>query len=278
MVNPATRQVWAVDDAKFLWTLHPLSLKVQSKVNLTSLFNFKEKSQLELYQWVMGKVIIFDRVSGIGGIFHQHKILLKFREFIGKRTSQTDWTYTLSVSPNRYEISAIVAGYHENRFLRYDVARRRIRTRGIKEYDLAHSALIVEDKSFAQSAQKAHLSVNAYTPQYLTLVLESNLGSPVCKLYLESKFQTELYFKQILNPKFTKTFWFDVGVFVGIHENKIVIASVKSNSLRLLSTQSIKTADDEGTIQHVELMRSSFLIVGTNKAFYRITLPVIPAA
>jgi hypothetical protein len=192
--------------------------------------------------------------------------------------SKIDWTYTLSVSPNRYEISAIVAGYHENRFLRYDVARRKIRTRGFKEYDLAHGAIITEDQSFAQSAQKAHLSASTYTPQYLSLVLESSLGSPVCKLYLESKFQTDLYFKQIASPKFSKTFWFESGVFVGVFENKMAIVSVRSNHLRLLSTVCIRTQDDEGTIQHLELMKSCFIIVATNKAFYRITLPSIPVA
>lgn len=170
-----------------------------------------------------------------------------------------------------------MAGYHENRFLRYDVARRRIRTRGIEEYDLAHSALIAEEQNFATTAQKAHLSASTYTPQYLSLVLESNLGSPVCKLYLESKFQTEMYFKHIPSPKFSKTFWFEVGLFVGVHENKLVVVSVKSNQLRQVMATTIRTQDDDGIIQHVELMKSCFLIVATTKAFYRFTLPVLPA-
>ena len=72
-----------------------------------------------------GKVIVFDRKSGMGVVYHQFRRLLRFREFI-------DWTYAVNISPCRQSLHAIVAGYKENQILAYDIFRRSVKTAGRK--------------------------------------------------------------------------------------------------------------------------------------------------
>ena len=250
-------QLWATDDFKNVWVFHPLFLTVRYKLSLKSLFNFKEKAQIEIFEWIQGKVIIFDKVSGIGAVFYQFRLLLKFKEFIGNHTLIADWTYTIRISPNHREILAIVAGYHENRTVRYDVFQRRIRTQGTKEYDLAHNAVILEG------------------PLLKTLVFESQIGRPLAKIFHDSKYKGELYLKEISETKFSKLFNFERGckTIACCAGSTLALISVKDPTLpQLVKLIRISNIDDKSKIEHVEQLSQNYLIACTSKAFYRITI------
>ncbi len=118
-----TGHVWATEDNKYLWVFHGLTLLTKLKIDLRTLFKYSEKSQIELYPWIRGRVVIFDKISGMGAIYYQFKRLLRFREFI-------DWTYSISITKERKDIYAIVAGYQSNRTIKYDVLKRKVEAKG----------------------------------------------------------------------------------------------------------------------------------------------------
>jgi len=159
------------------------------------------------------------------------------------------------VFPNKFQIQAIVAGYHENKMLQYDVLKRQVKTKGIKEYDLAHNAIILDDSKFK------------------ALIFESHIGKPLAKLYIDSKFQNDVYLKDVANTKFSRLYNFEgrQGLVVGVCGPTLTCLSTK-DGLSLLKYSTIRNFHDTGNIQHVEILQGSYLIICTQKAFYRLAL------
>ena len=77
--------VWAPDDCKNIWVFDPVRLTLRNKISLAALLGLKEKVQVELFAWTLGRTIVFDKVSGMGAVFSQMKQVLRFREFLGTR-------------------------------------------------------------------------------------------------------------------------------------------------------------------------------------------------
>lgn len=242
--------VWATDDMKRLWIFDPLTLTVDSKIDLSSSFTLQSKSCLTIHPWIKGRMLIFDQVTGNGVVFSQRKIILRFKEHI-------DWTYAVGISQNRAELQAIVAGYHENRQIRYDLVKRRVKTFGIKEYDLAHNAVILDSQSAA-----------------ISLVFESLLSMPVAKLYMDSVLQDELKLTCIKNIKFNKLFNLQssAGLVACASGNTLTVIAIDGYSLRQTKIYTVQSADDDTQIEHVEALSKHYLIVCTRRAFYRLTI------
>lgn len=235
---------------KRLWLFDPLTLKVDSKIDLGSYFTMKEKSQMAIYAYIKGRMIVFDHISGVGVVFNQRKIILKFKEHI-------DWTYAVGVCPERQEIQAIVAGYHENRQIKYDVKRRKVKTLGIKEYDLAHKAIILDSASACRN-----------------LIFESQMGIPVAVLYLDSNKQDQLRLASIPQIKFNKLFNLEkkAGVIAGVAGSVLALIRVNDFRLSLWKVVTVSSLDDDTPIEHVEALDQHFLLVCTRRSFYRVTV------
>jgi len=78
---------------------------------------------LKLHTWRSNKVIIFDRISGVGFLMHRLKIVLTFKENL-------DWLVHQRVSGNDLFFTAIQHGNDMSSFISYDIQRREIQREG----------------------------------------------------------------------------------------------------------------------------------------------------
>lgn len=77
--------VWAPDDCKNIWVFDPVRLTLRNKISLAALLGLKDKVQVELFAWTLGRTVVFDKISGMGAVFSQMKQVLRFKEFLGTR-------------------------------------------------------------------------------------------------------------------------------------------------------------------------------------------------
>lgn len=236
------------DDMKRLWIFDPLTLTVDAKIDLSSIFKLQNKSCLTINPWIKGRMVIFDQVTGNGVVFNQRKLILKFKEHI-------DWTYAVGIDTCRSELQAIVAGYHENRQIRYDIIKRKVIIRGIKEYDLAHNAVILS------------------SPDAMAcLIFESSLSTPVARLYIDSEHRDDIKISGMSQSKFTRLFKLQAGIVACTTSNTVVVMTVREMQVKVVKVFDVLSSDDDTSIEHVEALNRDYLIVCTRRAFYRLTI------
>lgn len=79
--------VWACDDRKNLYVFDPVNLQLKYRISLHNLLSLKDKVLVEMHEWTRGRIVVFDRISGMGAIYDtQHmKQIVRFKEFLGRR-------------------------------------------------------------------------------------------------------------------------------------------------------------------------------------------------
>ena len=107
-----------------------------------------------------------------------------------------------------------------------------------------------------------------------TLIFESQTGSPIAKLYLDSYLQDSLFLRQVTVSKFSRLFDLEqtAGVVVCTFGQQIILLKTKDFRLKLLKIAKVGSKYDTTPVQHVEAMGKLYLLVMTQRALYRVTI------
>ena len=128
---------------------------------------------------------------------------------------------------------------------------------GIKEYDLAHNAVILG------------------TSPPSALMFESYIGQPVAKHFSNHALQEELVLRDVNKPKFSRLFSFDsqgntlVACAVG---NLLSCLSMRPGGIRTARPATLKTKTDQSSIEHVEQLAGNYLLICTSYSLFRMSV------
>lgn len=177
MAIDSSGRVWASQLKSCTVMVYSNSLVTKYQIDMaTMVCAINRRVKLNIYEWHRNKMIIIDKVSGAGFVFHHFKKVLNFKENL-------DWVVEKRVKKNEM----IICGLHYT-----------TRTNSMLKYNLLTRSILYEERKSSDSSQKIIKDPNSVIELYF------KIGRPFIRLLIKNNNTCDLEVPVLQIPHETK--------------------------------------------------------------------------